>query len=285
MIFYKSDEEIELIRQSCLIVSKVLGHCATRIRPGITGNELDKEAEEIIRDSNAVPGFKGYNGFPNTLCISKNSAVVHGIPDDQPFEDGDIVSIDCGSYVNSFFGDAAFTFALGNVSEKTMELLDVTYTSLYKGIEKAVEGSRIGDIGFAIQEYTEREHKYGVVRELVGHGVGRSLHEAPEVPNYGKRGRGIVLKEGLVIAIEPMINLGKRYIRQADDGWTIITKDHSPSAHYEHTVAVRKGKADILSTHEFVLDGIKNNPYVRQVSLKSEIFAHPKIKYGETGLN
>lgn len=269
MIYFKTDEEIELIRHSCLIVSKVLGHCATRIRPGISGLELDKEAEEIIRDHGAVPGFKGYNGFPNTLCISVNDQVVHGIPSKEPFQDGDVVSIDCGSYINEFFGDAAYTFPLGEVKEETMELLRVTNTALYKGIEQAVEGNRIGDIGFAVQNYTEKEHNYGVVRELVGHGLGRSLHEAPEVPNYGKRGRGIMLKSGLVIAIEPMINLGKRYIRQADDGWTIITKDRLPSAHYEHTVVVRKGKADILSTHEYVLEGIKNNSEVREVSLKS----------------
>jgi len=269
VIYYKTQEEVELIRQSCLIVSRVLGHCASKIKPGMTGKELDREAEQLIRDHGAVPGFKGYGGFPATLCISVNEAVVHGIPSDQPFEDGDIVSIDCGSILNKYYGDAAYTFALGNVSEETMELLQVTYESLHLGIDAARDGNRIGDIGYAIQQYTEKQHKYGVVRELVGHGVGQALHEAPEVPNYGKRGRGTKLKEGLVIAIEPMINLGKKYIRQADDGWTIITKDRKPSAHYEHTVAVTKGEADILSTHEYVFEGIRNNPEVRKVSLKS----------------
>lgn len=210
MVFYKTAEEIELIRQSCLLNCKALELVASIIRPGITGKKIDAEAEQLLRDHGAVPGFKGYNGFPATLCISVNEQVVHGIPTDKEFQDGDIVSVDCGTFINGFFGDAAYTFALGNVSEETMDLLRITNTSLYKGIEQAVSGKRIGDIGFAIQDYCEKTHKYGVVRELVGHGIGRSLHEAPEVPNYGKRGRGPKMKEGLVIAIEPMINQGKK---------------------------------------------------------------------------
>ena len=268
MIYYKTAEEIELIRQSCLLVSKTLTHVASRIRPGISGKEIDKEAEELIRDHGGVPGFKGYNGFPSTLCVSINEAVVHGIPSESEFQDGDIVSVDCGVFMNGFFGDSAFTFALGVVEEETMELLRVTNTSLYKAIDNAVVGKRLGDIGFAVQEYCERQHKYGVVRELVGHGIGRELHELPEVPNYGKRGRGPLLKEGLVIAIEPMVNLGWKDVRQAKDGWTIITKDKKPSAHYEHTVAVTKGKADILSNHEMIQEAISKNDEVREVALK-----------------
>ncbi len=270
MIYFKTQEEIELIRQSCLLVCKALTEVATMIRPGITGTELDQAAEQLIRDHGAKPGFKGYNGFPATLCISKNECVVHGIPADEPFKDGDVVSVDCGVYMNDFYGDAAFTFALGDVDEKVMELLRVTKTSLYKGIEKAVSGKRIGDISFAVQEYCERKHRYGVVRELVGHGIGRNLHEAPEVPNYGKRGSGPKLREGLVIAIEPMVNLGRREVKQSADGWTIITRDHLPSAHYEHTVAVGQNKADILSDHKPIEAAIAANPNVNEVSSKDE---------------
>ena len=268
MIYYKTAEEIELIRQSCLLVSKTLAHVASIIRPGITGKQIDEEAEALIKDHGAVPGFKGYNGFPATLCVSINEAVVHGIPSENEFQDGDIVSVDCGVFMNGFFGDAAYTFALGNVDEATMELLRVTNTSLYKAIDNAVVGKRLGDIGFAVQEYCERQHKYGVVRELVGHGIGRELHELPEVPNYGKRGRGPLLKEGLVIAIEPMVNLGWKDVRQAKDGWTIITKDKKPSAHYEHTVAVAKDKADILSNHIIIQEAISKNNEVREIALK-----------------
>ncbi|MEM1322788.1 MAG: type I methionyl aminopeptidase [Bacteroidota bacterium] len=268
MVFYKTDEEVELIRKSCLLVCKALAHVATLIRPGVTGEMIDKEAEMLIRDHQASPGFKGYRGFPATLCISINEAVVHGIPSDKEFQDGDIVSVDCGSYLNGFFGDSAYTFALGDVPESTMELLRVTNTSLYKAIEMATKGNRLGDIGFAVQSYCEREHRYGVVRELVGHGIGRELHEAPEVPNYGKRGGGAKLKEGLVIAIEPMVNLGKKEIRQSKDGWTIITKDRKPSAHYEHTIAVGKEKADILSDHRMIEEAIMKNDNVKEVHLK-----------------
>lgn len=268
-IIYKTDEEIELIRESCLLVCKALAHVGSVIRPGITGEQIDKEAEQLIRDHNAVPGFKGYRGFPGTLCISVNEGVVHGIPSKKEFQNGDVVSVDCGVLMNEFFGDSAYTFALGEVDERTMELLRVTNTSLYKGIEKAVSGARIGDIGYAVQNYCERQNSYGVVRELVGHGLGQNLHEPPEVPNYGKKGRGPKLQEGLVIAIEPMVNLGKKEVRQSKDGWTIITKDKTPSAHYEHTIAVRKDKADILSDHSQVEANIKNNPNVKEVSIKN----------------
>lgn len=267
MVFYKTDEEIELIRESCLIVCKALTHVASVIRPGITGAQIDKEAEELIRDLQAEPGFKNYRGFPSTLCISVNEGVVHGIPSKDEFKDGDIVSVDCGSLKNGFYGDSAFTFALGEISEEVMNLLRVTNTSLYKAIDQAIVGNRLGDIGFAVQEYCERQHGYGVVRELVGHGLGRNLHESPEVPNYGKRGRGPVMKDGLVIAIEPMINMGRKEVRQSNDGWTIITKDKMPSAHFEHTIAVRKGKADILSNHSFVETALQNNPNVREVGV------------------
>ncbi len=271
MIFYKTAEEIELIRESCLLNCKALEHVASVIGPGVKGSKIDKEAEALLRDHGAVPGFKGYRGFPATLCISLNEQVVHGIPSDYEFKDGDIVSVDCGTFINGFFGDAAYTFALGDVNEDVMELLRVTKTSLYKGIDAAVRGNRLGDVSHAIQRYCEQEHKYGVVRELVGHGIGRNLHEAPEVPNYGRRGRGIKLKEGLVIAIEPMVNLGTKAVRQLDDGWTIITKDKKVSAHYEHTVAVKAGKADILSSHVGVEKAISNNPNVKEVALKSEV--------------
>lgn len=270
MIYIKTNEEIELIRQSCLLVSKTLALVASIIKPGIKGATIDKQAEEFIRDNHGIPGFKGYNGFPSTLCISPNECVVHGIPsNDECFKDGDIVSVDCGVYMNAYYGDSAFTFALGDVKEEVLELLRVTRTSLYKGIEATVTGNRIGDIGNAIQNYTEKVHSYGVVRELVGHGIGKNLHEAPEVPNYGKRGRGTKLKSGMVIAIEPMINLGKKEVRQSKDGWTIITKDNLPSAHYEHTVAVKNDKADILSDHSLIEEAIKNNQEVQTISIKN----------------
>lgn len=267
MIYYKTEEEIELIRESCLLVCKALAHVGSIIRPGITGEQIDKEAEQLIRDHNALPGFKGYRGFPATLCVSKNEGVVHGIPSKEEFRDGDVVSVDCGVLMNEFYGDSAFTFALGTVNDEVMKLLRVTKTSLYKGIERAVDGKRIGDIGFAIQEYCERKHKYGVVRELVGHGIGRNLHEAPEVPNYGKKGRGPKMRDGLVIAIEPMVNLGRKDVKQSKDGWTIITSDGMPSAHYEHTIAVRKEKADLLSDHSMIEEAIAKNAEVNEVPL------------------
>ncbi|MFK7951036.1 MAG: type I methionyl aminopeptidase [Saprospiraceae bacterium] len=273
MVYYKTAAEIELIRTSCLVVSKVLGLVGSLIKPGVTGKELDKKAEELIRDYNGIPGFKGYNDFPSTLCISPNAEVVHGIPNDKEFKDGDIVSVDCGCLLNGFYGDAAYTFAIGDVSNEVMNLLSTTNESLYKGIEKAVVGNRLTNISFAIQNYVERENSYYVVRELVGHGIGRNLHEKPEVPNFGKRGKGLKMKDGLVIAIEPMVNLGTRNIENDSDGWTIYSKDRSPSAHYEHTVVVRKDNADILSTHEYVEVAIKNNPNIREISRKKAIFA------------
>jgi methionyl aminopeptidase len=266
-VFYKTNSEIELIRTSCHLVCKTLAHVASLLKPGITGEYIDKAAEEFIHDHNALPAFKGYKGFPGSLCISYNDIVVHGIPSKREFKDSDIISVDCGVELDGFFGDAAFTFALNNVSQDTMTLLSATYASLYKGIEKATHGNRIGDIAFAIQDFTERNHKYGVVRELVGHGIGRNLHEDPEVPNYGKRGKGILIRENLVIAIEPMINLGGKDVYLDSDGWTIITKDRKPSAHFEHTVCVKKNKADILSDHSYILNEIKNNAELCEISL------------------
>jgi len=268
-VFYKTNDEIELMRQADLLVSKTLGYVGSLLKPGVTGAEIDKAAETFIRDHNGKPAFKGYHGFPATLCVSYNDIVVHGIPGQREFRDDDIVSVDCGVELDGYYGDAAFTFAFSNVEEPTMELLRVTYASLYKGIEQAVHGKRIGDVSFAIQDYCERQHKYGVVRDLVGHGIGRSLHEDPEVPNYGKRGKGPLMMEGLVLAIEPMINMGVREVYQDSDGWTIHTRDRKPSAHYEHSVAVRKGQPDILSTHEFVMEAIKNNNSLREISPKS----------------
>jgi methionyl aminopeptidase len=230
---------------------------AKLIQPGVTTLELDKVAEEFIRDNGGIPAFKGYSGFPNTLCVSPNEQVVHGIPNNQPVESGTILSLDCGVKKNGFFGDSAFTYEVGEVAQDVKELLKVTRESLYKGIEVAVVGNRIGDIGHAVQNHAER-NGYTVVRELVGHGVGVNLHESPEVPNYGKRGRGVKLQEGLVIAIEPMINMGVKEIVQLDDGWTINTADMKPSAHFEHTIVVRKGKAEILSSFDYIDEVLKN---------------------------
>jgi len=258
MIFYKSEEEIELLRESSLLVGKTLAEVAKRIRPGIETIALDKIAEEFIRDHGAEPGFKGYNGFPYTLCISVNDEVVHGFPSQRPLDNGDIVSIDCGVLKNEFYGDSAYTFAVGEVDQEALLLMERTKESLYKAIEMAVEGKRIGDIGFAVQSHVE-QYGYSVVRDLVGHGLGRNLHEKPEVPNYGKRGTGIKLKEGMVLAIEPMVNLGTRRVVQLADGWTIRTADQLPSAHYEHDVAIRKGKADVLSTFNDIEEVLKQN--------------------------
>jgi methionyl aminopeptidase len=248
MIHYKTKEEIELIRMSSLLVSKTLAEVAKIIKPGITTLALDKFAEEFIRDNQATPSFKGYQDFPFTCCISVNDAVVHGFPTKGTLKDGDIVSVDAGAFKNGFHGDSAYTFAIGEISNEIKQLLRVTKESLYKGIEKAIHGNRVGDIAFAVQHYTEKEHGYGVVRELVGHGIGRKLHEEPQVPNYGKRGTGAKLKEGMVIAIEPMINMGTKNVFHDTDGWTIRTEDGKPAAHYEHTICIRRGKADILSS-------------------------------------
>ncbi|HSY76066.1 MAG TPA: type I methionyl aminopeptidase [Bacteroidia bacterium] len=248
-IYYKTESDIEKIRESSLIVSKTLAEVGKAIKPGITTGELDKIAESYILSQGARPAFKGYKGFPATLCVSVNAQVVHGIPGNYALKEGDIVSVDCGVVKDSYYGDSAYTFRVGKISEEVANLLKVTKESLYKGIEAAVEGNRMGDLSAAIGEHAE-EHKYGVVRELVGHGIGRNLHEAPDVPNYGKKGNGIRLQAGLVIAIEPMINMGKKEVKQENDGWTITTKDGKPSAHFEHTVAIRNGKAEILTTFE-----------------------------------
>lgn len=256
MIHYKTTEQIELMRLSAQIVSRTLGLIAERIGPGVTSIELDKLAEEYIRDQGAVPGFLGFGGFPNTLCMSVNEQVVHGIPCDQPFREGDVVSVDCGAIFNEYYGDHAYTFAIGEISPEVRNLLRITKESLYLGIAETRNGRRIGDIGAAIQEHAEA-HGYGVVRELVGHGLGKSMHEDPQVPNYGKRGRGKKIQDGLVIAIEPMVNLGIKDVTQLDDGWTIITSDRKPSAHFEHDVAVINGKPDILSTFDYVEDALE----------------------------
>jgi methionyl aminopeptidase len=251
MIHIKTREEIELMRESALIVSKTLGMLAGEIKPGVTTLYLDKLAETFIRDHKAEPGFLGLYDFPNTLCMSPNSQVVHGIPNDTPLEDGDIISVDCGSIKNGFYGDHAYTFEVGEVAESSKKLLQITRESLYKGIAQFKAGNRVGDVGFAIQKYTEAQG-YGVVRELVGHGLGRVMHEDPEMPNYGKRGRGKQFKEGMVVAIEPMINLGTHRIKQLRDGWTILTADGQPSAHFEHDVAIVDGKPELLSTFKYI---------------------------------
>lgn len=265
MVYYKTSQEIELIRQSCELVSKTLALVASEIKPGISGAEIDQKAEAFIRDHKGIPGFKGYQDFPATLCISINDAVVHGIPSKEPFKNGDIVSVDCGVYMNEFFGDSAFTFALGDVDPEVIKLLKVTRESLNLAIESAKVGGRLGDIGFAVQDFCERQHKYGVVREMVGHGIGRDLHEEPQVPNTGRRGAGPKLKEGLVIAIEPMVNLGTRKIKTAKDGWTILTADNQPSAHYEHTIAVLKSGTERLSNHKFVETEIEKNDDIIEI--------------------
>lgn len=252
MIYLKSNEEIELLRESNTIVSKTLAQLATIIKPGISTKELDVVAEEFIRDHGGIPNFLNYNGFPASICTSVNDEIVHGIPSDKVIlKDGDIISIDCGVLKNGFNGDSAYTFAVGNIDSKTFDLLKVTKASLYKGIEQAVEGKRIGDIGHSIQSYCE-SYGYSVVREMVGHGVGKQLHEPPEVPNYGRRGNGILLKSGMTIAIEPMINMGTNKLVFDQDGWTTRTADRKVSAHFEHSVAIRAGKCDVLSTFSFI---------------------------------
>ena len=256
MLIGKSEEEIELVRESSLLVGKTLAEVASLVRPGVTPLELDKRAYEFIHDHRAVPGFLNYNGFPNSLCISKNEAVVHGIPDKKEVVDGDILSVDCGVLMNGYYGDSAYTFKVGEASKEVDDLLETTKRSLKLGVEQAVAGNRVGDIGYAVQLEAER-NGYGVVRDLVGHGLGKKLHEAPEVPNFGKRGRGPVLVDGLIIAIEPMINLGRKEVSQMRDGWTIVTVDRKPSAHFEHTIVVRKGKVEVLSTFEFIEEKLR----------------------------
>ncbi|GAA4015151.1 type I methionyl aminopeptidase [Hymenobacter fastidiosus] len=251
MIVYKTEEEIELIRASAKVLAQAHGEVAGMIREGVTTRQLDRRAEEFIRDNGGQPSFKGYNGFEYSLCISPNSVVVHGFPSDEPLKSGDIVSVDCGVLLNGYHSDSAYTYPIGEVAPEVLKLLADTKQSLYLGIEAAVAGNRIGDIGYAIQNFVEKKG-YGVVRELVGHGLGKKLHEAPEVPNYGKRGAGTKLQEGLVIAIEPMINLGTKSVVQEKDGWTIRTKDRKPSAHFEHTVVIRKDKAEILTSFDYI---------------------------------
>jgi methionyl aminopeptidase len=255
-INYKSVEEIELIRESSLLVSKTLGEIAKIIGPGVTTLELNKLAEAFIRDHGGVPAFLNYHGFPFSLCISLNDQVVHGFPSKNALVEGDMVSVDCGVILNKYYGDSAFTFAIGEVSDTVKALMRVTRECLDLGVEKAVTGNRVGDIGYAVQEHAEK-NGFGVVKELVGHGVGLHLHEKPEVPNYGKRGSGVKLEEGMVIAIEPMINAGRAGVKFWDDGWTVSTSDKKPSAHYEHTVAVKKGKVDILSSFSYVDNVLK----------------------------
>lgn len=251
VIILKTDEEIELMREANQLVGMTLGELSKYIRPGITTLQLDKIAEEFIRDYGAIPSFLGYGGFPNSICTSVNEGVVHGIPNNKPLQEGDIVSIDCGTKKNGFCGDSAYTFCVGEVSEEVKKLLRVTKEALYKGIEQAREDNRIGNISFAIQNHCEA-NGFTVVREMVGHGIGREMHEAPEVPNYGRRGTGALIKNGMCLAIEPMINMGSKNVAFETDGWTVRTKDRKPSAHFEHTVAIRNGKADILSTFEFI---------------------------------
>ena len=251
MIYLKTPEEIALLRVSNQLVGKTLAEVAKHIRVGVTTLELDKIAEDFIRSNGALPGFLGYGGFPNTLCVSVNDQVVHGIPSNYALKEGDIVSVDCGVLQNGYYGDSAYTFCVGKVDEKVKKLLKITKESLSLGIDSAQHGNRVGDIGYAIQKHCQAAG-FSVVRKLVGHGVGKNLHEDPEVPNFGKRGQGVLLKEGMVIAIEPMINMGNRDVVQEKDGWTIRTIDRKPSAHFEHTIAVRKGKAEILSTFDYI---------------------------------
>ncbi|MFZ9387781.1 MAG: type I methionyl aminopeptidase [Chitinophagaceae bacterium] len=268
MMIYKTKEQVEMMRKSALLVSLTLSEVARLLKPGITTLSIDQKIGEIIRDHGAVPSFLNYRGYPFNSCISVNDVVVHGFPGKNELREGDIVSVDIGVILNGWHGDHAYTFAIGDPGDAAMQLIRVTRESLYKGIEKAVAGNRIGDIAFAIQEHTEKKHGYGVVRELVGHGLGRQLHEDPQVPNYGKRGSGPKLKEGLVLAIEPMINMGKRDVYTEDDGWTVRTKDGKPSVHFEHDVCVLKGKADILSDYSIIERAEAANPELH-ISAKS----------------
>ncbi|KPK80786.1 MAG: methionine aminopeptidase [Bacteroides sp. SM23_62_1] len=251
MISLKTDEELEYLKESNLLVSRTLAEVARNIRPGVTTLELDRIAEAFIREHDGEPAFLGYNGFPNTLCTSVNSEVVHGIPSGYSLREGDIISVDCGVKLSGFYGDSAYTFEVGQVEKNVRLLLQTTREALFKGIEKVIEGNRIGDIGHAIQHHAEKAG-YSVVREMVGHGLGKHLHEEPEVPNYGKKGTGVRLKSGMVLCLEPMINMGTKYIHQDPDGWTIRTRDNLPSAHFELAVAVGKKEPVVLSTFKFI---------------------------------
>lgn len=261
----KEEDQINYLRENCMLVSETLALVASHIRPGITGMELDEIAEEFIRSRGSIPGFKGLYGFPATLCISPNEEVVHGIPNNQPFEEGDIISIDCGVINNGYYGDAAYTFALHPVDPKVGELLKVTKEALHLGIEMARPGKRTGDIGFAIQHHCERVHNFSVVRELVGHGLGEKLHEPPEIPNFGKKGKGVKLVENLVIAIEPMVNMGRKEIKQLEDGWSVVTRDRTYSAHFEHSIVVRSSGPELLSNHEIIEETLKNNEFLAEI--------------------
>lgn len=256
-IFYKTPAEIEIMREAAQIVSRTLGILAAEIKPGVTPLFLDKIAEEYIRTQNAIPGFLGLYDFPNTLCISINEQVVHGIPTNEPLKEGDIISVDCGSYFEGYYGDHAYTFEVGEVTPEVKKLLEVTKECLQIGIDQTRIGNRIGDIGFHIQQHAEK-HGYGVVRDLVGHGLGKTMHEEPQVPNYGRRGTGKQILEGLTIAIEPMINMGTERVVQADDNWTIVTYDGKPSAHFEHDVAVVNGQPEVLSTFKYIEEALKS---------------------------
>ncbi|MDO4948577.1 MAG: type I methionyl aminopeptidase [Bacteroidales bacterium] len=263
MIYLKTDDEIELLRQSNLLVGKTLAEVAKLIRPGVTTRQLDTIAEQYIRDNGAVPTFKGFLGpsgipFPASICTSVNGQVVHGIPNDNPLEEGDIVSVDCGTFMNGFCGDSAYTFCVGEVSSEVLQLLRTTKEALYLGIEKAVHGNRLGDISYAVEQHCEAQ-SYGVVREFVGHGVGKNMHEDPAVPNYGRRGTGVMLKKGMCIAIEPMITMGDRHILLEPDGWSVRTRDGKYAAHYEHTVAIGKGEAEILSSFRYIEEVLGEN--------------------------
>ncbi len=256
MITYKTEEDIDIIKEGAQILGKAHAEVAKLIKEGIKTKELDKVAFEFIKDHGGHPSFKGFNGFPYALCISVNENVVHGFPGEYQIKNGDIISIDCGVFYKGFHSDSAYTYPIGEVSDEVMNLLKVTKESLYVGIDSARKGNRIGDIGFAIQQFVEK-HGYTIIRELVGHGVGKDLHESPEVPNYGKRGKGPKLKEGMVIAIEPMVNMGRRNVVQENDGWTIRTKDRKPSAHYEHTVAITSKGTEVITTHDYLEQYIK----------------------------
>jgi methionyl aminopeptidase len=255
MIVIKTKEEIEIMRESALVVSRTLGMLAKEVKPGVSTLYLDKLAEDFIREQGAIPGFLGLYDFPNTLCVSPNSQVVHGIPNKEPLKEGDIISIDCGAIKNGFYGDHAYTFAVGEIDAATQKLLDITKQSLYVGIKEFKAGNRVGDVGFAIQNFTEK-HGFGVVRELVGHGLGRKMHEDPEMPNYGRKGVGKKFLEGMTVAIEPMTNMGTHRIKQHKDGWTITTLDGKPSAHFEHNVAIVNGKPELLSTFQYIYDAL-----------------------------
>lgn len=273
MIHIRSHEEIELIRKSALMVTATLTEVAKFLKPGITTASIDAMADTFIKDNGGVPSFKGYNGYPYALCISVNDQVVHGFPGDYIVKDGDIVSVDCGVYMNGYHGDHAYTFAIGDVKPETLKLLFDTKRSLALGIAQAKANNRVGDISFAIENYTAKERGYGVVRELVGHGIGKNLHEDPQVPNYGRRGDGKRLKEGMVLAIEPMINLGTRDVTTLEDGWTIITVDSKPSAHFEHTVVVRKDRGEALSNFAPIEAAERENKELNSSQYAVEAFA------------